>query len=472
MSVVVAPDPASEPVEDAGSALGVAAESGDVPAEPGHPERLRVLGPEDRAVPGEVVEAALGRALAAAEELARLDPADLDPGALSALAVGVERLRRRVDATAVRTAAHVDAAEPFVGDGFSCARVWLQHRVGLSGSEALRRVRAARLHRRCELWANAAAAGVVGVAQTELLARVVANPRISDETLARDRFELLQDAMDLPYREFERRARRWEMLADAAGAAGRAERQRAGRDVRIRRRPDGGWRLSGRLDDVAGAEVAEVFARFVDAEWRADWDAARRAVGDDADVGDLDRTQPQRHADALVAMARAAAVGGDPTRAVPTVNLLIDETTFAATVGGRPIEPTRYREVVCRTDAGVELWPADVVNTALWAHVRRVVHDGSGTVIDLGRRRRLFTGTAREAVLLSSTECVWVGCDRPVGWCDVDHAVGWAAHGPTVPRNGQPLCRRHHRYKERGYQVRRDPDGAWRTLHPDGHEIT
>ena len=234
MSVVVTSDPASEPVERAGAALGVM-ESHD-------PERLRVLGPEDPVVPGEVVEAALGRALAAVEELARLDPADLDTGALSTLAVGVERLRRRVDATAVRTAAHVDAAESFIGDGFSCARVWLQHRVGLSGPEALRRVRAARLHRRCGLWANAAAAGVVGVAQTELMAQIVANPRIPDETLAQDRFELLQDAMDLPYREFERRARRWEMLADAAGAAGRAERLRVRRDVRIRRRPEGDGR--------------------------------------------------------------------------------------------------------------------------------------------------------------------------------------------------------------------------------------
>jgi hypothetical protein len=169
-----------------------------------------------------------------------------------------------------------------------------------------------------------------------------------------------------------------------------------------------------------------------------------------------------------MARTAAAAVGG---RSEPTVNLLIDEATFRATLTGGRIEPARYRDVVCRTQSGTELHPTDAVNTALWAHVRRVVHDAAGTVIDLGRRRRLFTGAAREATLLSASECVWVGCDRPVGWCQVDHAVSWSAHGATVPRNGQPLCGRHNRLKERGYRVRRDAGGTWHTHHPDGHEI-
>jgi hypothetical protein len=33
----------------------------------------------------------------------------------------------------------------------------------------------------------------------------------------------------------------------------------------------------------------------------------------------------------------------------------------------------------------------------LWEHIRRVVRDASGVVIDMGRRSRLFTGAARQA---------------------------------------------------------------------------
>ncbi|MEM9516805.1 MAG: HNH endonuclease, partial [Actinomycetota bacterium] len=113
----------------------------------------------------------------------------------------------------------------------------------------------------------------------------------------------------------------------------------------------------------------------------------------------------------------------------------------------------------------------EAINAALIGHVRRVVYDTQGVVTDLGRRARLFTGAAREAVMLLETECAWAGCDRPVAWCDADHSQSWAAHGATVPRNGAPLCRAHNLHKERGYRVHRDPDGNWHTHHPDGTEI-
>jgi hypothetical protein len=65
----------------------------------------------------------------------------------------------------------------------------------------------------------------------------------------------------------------------------------------------------------------------------------------------------------------------------------------------------------------------------------------------------------------------WVGCDQPVDHCQADHSIAWAAHGATVPRNGKPLCGRHNRLKEAGYQVVRDADGQWHTFDPEGNEI-
>ena len=58
--------------------------------------------------------------------------------------------------------------------------------------------------------------------------------------------------------------------------------------------------------------------------------------------------------------------------------------------------------------------------------------------------------------------------DDAVNAALVSHSVGWAAHGATVPRNGEPLCRGHNLLKERGCGVRRDADGVWHFTHPDG----
>jgi hypothetical protein len=171
-------------------------------------------------------------------------------------------------------------------------------------------------------------------------------------------------------------------------------------------------------------------------------------------------------------MARAAAACPPwSQRPLPLVNYLIDDATYDATLAGDPIDPLRYREMVCRSQSGHELNPADVVTLSLVGHIRRVVYDAKGVVIDLGRRQRLFTGASRDAVMLLATSCAWAGCDAKAEWCQADHSIGWKAHGCTVPRNGGPLCKRHNLFKEQGYRVSRDDEGDWHTYHPDGTEI-
>ena len=109
---------------------------------------------------------------------------------------------------------------------------------------------------------------------------------------------------------------------------------------------------------------------------------------------------------------------------------------------------------------------------AFAGHVRRVVFDSAGVVIDMGRKRRLFAGSAREAVFLQSSRCIWPGCCLPSGRCQADHADEWMAHqGATRPGNGAPLCGRHNRWKNKGFRTRRDDDGHWHIYRPDGTAI-
>jgi hypothetical protein len=85
------------------------------------------------------------------------------------------------------------------------------------------------------------------------MARIAANPRIPADVLVDGVWELMADAMDVSYVEFERRALTFEALADPLGAAEKAERNRthphsehpptvrwqlvSERQVRRRRRP-------------------------------------------------------------------------------------------------------------------------------------------------------------------------------------------------------------------------------------------
>jgi hypothetical protein len=432
--------------------------------------RSRLVARFDEVAPGvEVVD----RVAAVTGSLHDVDPSGFDAAEMRTWLEGVERARRTVEAAAVAAAGVIDRSNPFRAQGFFTAKTAVKHMCRLSGPEAHRRIQTARLHAGLPAWGDAEADGTVGVAQSELMARVAANPRIASGVLERDAHLLLDDAVTLPFDEFERRVRTWEALADPDGDQARHDGQLANHNVQLRPRPEGGWTLTGNLAELAGCEFAEIFAWFIEAEWQADWADARTRLGDTATTADLVRTQAQRSADALLAMARAAAStppGSQPPRL--TVNILIDHESFEAHLRGETPDPARYRSVVIRTQSGRRLHPDDAVNAALIGHIRRVVYDTSGTVIDLGRRSRLFRGSARDAVMLLLTTCIWIGCDRPVAWCDADHSLGWKAHGATVPRNGGPLCHRHHHLKDQGFQVHRDDHGDWHITDPHGNEIT
>ena len=103
--------------------------------------------------------------------------------------------------------------------------------------------------------------------------------------------------------------------------------------------------------------------------------------------------------------------------------------------GPKPVpNPAEFEQRRCETDTGVPLDPADVVAAVLIGQVRRVVFDSAGVVINLGRSRRVFTGGARDAVLLQHRRCLWPGCGLPARRSQIDHIT------PGDPRPaGRPM---------------------------------
>ena len=108
---------------------------------------------------------------------------------------------------------------------------------------------------------------------------------------------------------------------------------------------------------------------------------------------------------------------------------------------------------------------------ALAGQVRRVVVDERRVTIDMGRRRRLFSGNNRDAVMLRSTRCVWAGCDIPASQAEADHLDPYSVGGNTDAERGCPKCGKHNRWSTRGFVTRQDDQGRWQTYRPDGTSI-
>ena len=319
---------------------------------------------------------------------------------------------------------------------------------------------------------------------------------------------LLELAERYCYDDFVIALGRFEMLADTDGAHRDRDAHIAGRNVNVAT-------VGGELhldanggDPLVNDELQAIFHRFCEHEFRTDAAARRAEHGDDASGKPLARTHGQRSYDAFVDMLRRANAHLDtdtnaPAAPTPLVNLVVDHRTMAlvladaglaptTTLAGDPIDPftglpahatgdlladlvadpDAFARMHCETANGTPLHPHDVLRAALAGHIRRVVVDAQGVVIDMGRKARLFTGAAREAAKLLVRRCDHTGCDLPEDFCEVDHVTEWVDHGTTDQINAGVDCGHHNREKHRRkFTRRRSIHGQSYTIRPDGSII-
>jgi hypothetical protein len=190
---------------------------------------------------------------------------------------------------------------------------------------------------------------------------------------------------------------------------------------------------------------------------------------------DLDRTDAQRRADALVKIFRDAAGSLAGTIAPGWVHNIhwsaqaYEEMLAAMDADRQPrFDPETF---MCRTDDGHDVDPTEAAANSLLHKVRRVIVDAAGVVIDLGRARR-FTGSARTAATATYTHCVWAGCHAPASRCEIDHLHEHGRGGETTQANSAPLCGKHNRWKQKGFTIQRTPAGTWHTTRPDGSQLS
>jgi hypothetical protein len=229
--------------------------------------------------------------------------------------------------------------------------------------------------------------------------------------------------------------------ADPAAAARRADAARSRKRVWVKPHPDAVASLGATLpaeQALACWHALDHHARCL----RADGDA--RSI--DAIMCDtlVERVTGAAHADASYAVELQVAI---------TDRALLGKPASTAELVGAGAIPA---DLAKRLAGAAETW------------VRRLLTDPlDATAVAADRRRRRFTGAARNVILIRDRRCRNPVCDAVIR--DADHRLEWANGGPTAPANGDGYCERCHYLKDHpGVEVTRLPhhDGK-----PDAHRI-
>lgn len=388
----------------------------------------------------------------------------------------VEARRRADEAELAALVLAAKEAGDFREDGHRTIRGMLRAELRWSESEVRARTQTARVGATHPEVLDQLSAGRIGVAQAHLLAKMGTHPRVGNQ-LGQHLAVLVDHAVEFEYADFDRLVQHWRRIADADGAHRDVAADHANRHLTVVAH-DGSGHLHGSGGALDTAELIEILGRYQDAEFRTDWDHCLAEHGDGATVALLPRTDAQRRWDALMAMARdAAATPADARRPQPVVTLAVDVHTFQSELARLGLTATPERPVPpihrlrCETTNGVPLAPIESVLAAIDGRIRTAVFNADGNVVDYGRRKRLFDGVIAELLKLIAPRCVWPGCHRPAGTCEIDHVDEWHHGGRTDPANASLLCGYHNRLKHHGYRVWRDPERRWHTYRPDGTEV-
>ena len=394
---------------------------------------------------------------------------------LDRLLADLEVMSRQVEAAIVETIRHGDDTGAWAYDGHRSAAPWVVATSGVSRTVANARVRVARFRELgLHAWADAVADATLGVDQARALGRTASNPRVR-EHLAESEALLLDLARSMPLRQFLRALEHWERLADQDGAL-------ADDDAADRRRTlsmgfvGNEFHFKGQCGAAQGAVIAQLLQQFIEAELRADMQAAADTQpsgdGDGPTPADLGRTPGQRALDALVTALEHGA-SSDRNSVEPVVNLVCDDTTLFEWLrygigGPHPVsDPSSVENRRCESVGGAPIDPRLMLEAALSGRIRSIVMGSDNTVRSITRPTRFFDRNTRDAIRSIDAGCYWPGCTAPAHACDLDHLMPHSRGGETSPDNAGAACRRHNLMKsDRWYASRRR--GGWSIRRPDG----
>lgn len=194
----------------------------------------------------------------------------------------------------------------------------------------------------------------------------------------------------------------------------------------------GRWRIDADVDPVGGAIWAREADRLEKLEFESDWTEAKERLGRDPRKHELRRTDKQRRAAAMIAMARRSATGPETGRRGSILVSVFTGLDWFRRMG--------------ELDDGTVLRPGQLVPWLDDVAFETFVFDTGLRNITVSDQRN-YKRALRRFVLGLHRECFHEFCDEPASRSQVDHRIPYSKGGPTSGANGQPGCAGHNRVK-------------------------
>jgi hypothetical protein len=344
------------------------------------------------------------------------------------------------------TAADFAATDEYEVQGSITPIDWIRHNCQMSGHAAAERVCVGELTDSLPQSTDALCQGQIGFAHLALLARTARGLSESDTAQSFDETALLAQAREMSVGRFRHICHHARHADDPEQYVADEVHGVESRVLAMCPFEDGAVSVRGLLDAAGGAALRTALEPL-----------ARPSGADD------DRHRDRRLADALVELAiHALDTGAVPQRASQRAHLQV--TTSLETLLAWQGAPAAELEFSMPISARM------VQRLACDATVTRVLLDADTAVVDVGRARRVVSGSTRRALNVRDRCCQWPGCERPASWSAAHHVVHWCRGGRTDLSNLVLLCHRHHwMVHEGGWQVARDHAGSILTVPPPTH---
>ncbi|MEO6988993.1 MAG: hypothetical protein ABI239_10155 [Aquihabitans sp.] len=316
-------------------------------------------------------------------------------------------------------------------DGSRAAGARLARDAGWSKTGADHVVTRARRLRHHRQVAEAYRNGDLSTDKTDVLCKAAIPARRA--LFAEAETNMVSDAKRLSCDDLKGTVAYWADAADDDLGRDRSKRQHEGRRLSCSRTYGRAVAIDGLLDPVAGTVVMDELKRLTQQLFEDDWAMARNQYGPLATTQNLPRTATQRRADALVIMAtRSATMPADGRTPRPLFTAMTDKNTLLK---------------ICQMADGTVIAPQLLASWLTQADIERVIFDTPARVIEVGVKKRFFTGGIRRAIELRDKHCTFPGCTVPANRCDIDHIIEYSQGGPTTQANGRLRCPAHNRQR-------------------------
>jgi hypothetical protein len=311
---------------------------------------------------------------------------------------------------------------------------WLHWRCDLSRCAAREKVRVAHALKALPEISAAFSKGILSYSKVRALTRAAT---------AMNEASLLEFALSTTAARVEERC---QQLRNAGpGAVDAVNRAHERRSVRV-------WRDTARgtltLSVELPLEAGELICQALD--------KAVEAGGQQGPEFEAESWSAQQ-ADALVTMAKHYLNGGsDGSASTADAYQVVVHVDSAALHGGEG-----------RSDLAVE----SVKRLSCDGSVVPMVDGADGEPLNVGRKQRTVPAALKRALWARDGGCSFPGCTH-TRFVDAHHIRHWADGGETSLENTMLLCGGHHRLvHEGGYAIRKDYQGRWYFMRPDGRAI-